>query len=221
LKFHKTIFILIFLFLTSFQVLRGQIIPPNIVVVKGTIIDAIEKTAVAYCNVGINGKAIGTLSNETGNFEFKIKKEHLEDTLYVNALGYKPSLYPVQSLNLDKDQVFELEPSAIQIDEVTISAIPTMKILDRALSNIPKNYPTTSYLSEGFYREYITENGACRRLIEASLNILEKGYTNKRSVKLKQSVYINEINLYKRNKTNPRLSKFKRLQMGWFAVFNE
>jgi len=193
LKFHKTIFILTFLFSAHLQVLWGQNNQSNIVLVKGTIIDAIEKTAIAYCNVGINGKAIGTLSNENGDFEFKIKKEHLQDTLYVNALGYKPSIYPVQSLNLDMDQVFKLEPSAIQIDEVTISAIPTMKILDRALNNIPKNYPTNSYLSEGFYREYITENGACRRLIEASLNILEKGYTDKRSVKLKQSVYVNEI----------------------------
>jgi len=153
LKFHKTTFILTFLWLSTLTQLWSQN-TSNLFVIKGTIIDAVEKT---------------------------------------DALGYQPSLYPVQALNLNNDQVFELEPSAIQIDEVTISAIPTMKILDRALSNIPKNYPTNSYLSEGFYREYVTENGACRRLIEASLNILEKGYTDKRSVKLKQNVYINEI----------------------------
>jgi len=189
LKFHKTIFILTFLWLSALTELWSQT-NSNLFVIKGTIIDAVEKTGIPYCNVGINGKAIGTLSNETGNFEFKIKKEHLQDTVYVNALGYQPNLYPVEVLNLNNNQVFELVPSAIQIDEVTISAIPTMKILDRALDNIPKNYPTNSYLSEGFYREYITENGACRRLIEASLNILEKGYTDRRSVKLKQNVYM-------------------------------
>lgn len=192
MKFHKTTFILIFLCLSTLTQLWSQT-TANLFVIKGTIIDAVEKTGIPFCNVGINGKAIGTLSNENGDFEFKIKKEHLQDTIYVNALGYQPSLYPVETLNLSNNQAFELEPSAIQIGEVTISAIPTMKILDRALSNIPKNYPTNSYLSEGFYREYITENGACRRLIEASLNILEKGYTDKRSVKLKQNVYINEI----------------------------
>jgi len=193
LKFHKSILISILFFFFGLSLVQAQITDLNIYTIKGKIIDAAKKIAVAYCNIGINGKAIGTLSNENGNFQFKIKKVHLQDTLYLNALGYKPKLLPVNGIFLGKGQTFEIEPSAIQIDEVTISAIPTMKIIDRALNNIKNNYPVSSYVSDGFYREYITEDGACRRLIEASVKILEKGYTDKRSVKLKQTVNIDEI----------------------------
>jgi len=160
---------------------------------RGQVVDKINQQALPYCNVSLKGKSIGTLTNETGFFEFKVKKEHLADSLFVSALGYTPAYFVVKEALKKEWFTVELEAAAINLSEVTISAIPPLKIVQRALENINNNYPTSGYISESFYREYITENQQYKRLIEASLKILEKGYTDNRSIKLKQTVNVEKI----------------------------
>jgi len=160
---------------------------------RGQVVDKINQQALPYCNVSLKGKSIGTLTNETGFFEFKVKKEHLADSLFVSALGYAPAYFVVKEALKKEWFTVELEAAAINLSEVTIRAIPPLKIVQRALENINNNYPTSGYISESFYREYITENQQYKRLIEASLKILEKGYTDNRSIKLKQTVNVEKI----------------------------
>jgi len=189
LKFHKVvIFIIVICYVTNSVAQTNEIY-----FLRGQVVDKIRQQPLPYCNVSLKGKSIGTLSNETGFYEFKVKKEHLLDSLTISALGYQPALFLVNEILQEEWLKIELEPAAINLSEITISAIPPLKIVQRALENINDNYPTSSFISESFYREYITENQQYKRLIEASLKILEKGYTDNRALKLKQIVSVEKI----------------------------
>lgn len=193
MKFHKpTIFLFVICVVNLFTI-NGLAQNNSIYFIRGQVVDKISNEALPYCNVSLKGKSIGTLTNESGFFEFKVKKEHLQDSLYIAALGYQAAHFLVKEV-LEKEWfTVKLEPAAINLSEITISAIAPLKIVQRALDNIGNNYPTSSYISEAFYREYISENEQYKRLVEASLKILEKGYTDNRSVKLKQVVNVEKI----------------------------
>jgi len=193
LKFHKLLIFLFISCLVCFNNTHGLAQANQIYYLRGQVINKNTKVTLPYSNVSLKGKSIGTLSNDSGFFEFKVKKEHLSDSLYVSALGFQSAYFLVKDVLKKEWFTVELSPAAFNLSEVTISAIPPLKIVQRALENISNNYPTSSYISECFYREFISENQQYKRLIEASLKILEKGYTDNRAVKLKQVVNVEKI----------------------------
>lgn len=193
MKFHKLLIFLFVIGVACFGAVNISAQNNLIYFIRGQVVNKISEAPLPYCNVSLKGKSIGTLSNDSGFFEFKVKKEHLNDSLYVSALGYQPAYFLIKNVMEKEWFTVELEPAAINLSEITISAIPPSKIVQRALENINDNYPASSYISEAFYREYITENQQYKRLIEASLKILEKGYTDNRAIKLKQVVNVEKI----------------------------
>lgn len=89
---------------------------------KGKVLDEVTHTQLAFANIGIVGKDIGTVSDESGSFELTIvPSKNMGDTLRFSAIGYcNTDLVITQEMNFS-DHVF-LSPCAALLPEVEVVA---------------------------------------------------------------------------------------------------
>jgi len=85
---------------------------------SGIIVDKKTKQPIAYANVGIPGKNIGTVSNEDGFFSLEVSD--IEDILKISCIGY----YDYESLlkdfhNREIDTIY-LKKSVVDLEEIII-----------------------------------------------------------------------------------------------------
>ncbi|WP_134088490.1 alpha/beta hydrolase-fold protein [Olivibacter sp. XZL3] len=88
----------------------------------GRVIDSQHKKPLAYVNVGIRDKNIGTLADQTGVFLLLIPPGHEADTLSFSLVGYKNSNIPIKNLESGGQQIIALEKKSIELDEVEVAA---------------------------------------------------------------------------------------------------
>lgn len=91
---------------------------------EGQIIDGTSKRPLAWVNIGIVGKNIGTVSNNEGNFKIEISEKYNQDTLRISMIGYKEQLFMVNEFKdrVHKNTLLELEVEVTQLDEIIISS---------------------------------------------------------------------------------------------------
>jgi CarboxypepD_reg-like domain len=179
-------------FLIAIQSLSAQ----TYIEIKSKVLDQKTKAALPYANISIKNYSIGSVSNELGEFEFFVPIDLKNDTLVVSYIGYKT--FGERISNLTESKTIYLEESPIILSEVTVSSEGARKLVEEALKAIPLVYPTEPYLMEGFHRSWekvdftdsISYPGT---LIEAAVTIYDIGYGQKKSAKVKEEIYINEI----------------------------
>jgi hypothetical protein len=163
---------------------------------SGKVLDQKTKEALPHANISIKNYSIGTVSNESGEFEFFVPADLATDTLMVSFIGYKT--FKEKIFNLAESKTIYLEESPIVLSEVTVSSEGARKLVEEALKAIPLVYPTEPYLMEGFHRSWekvdftdsISYPGT---LIEAAVTIYDVGYGQKKPGKAKEEIYINEV----------------------------
>lgn len=189
-----------------FLLLLGMLLPLIVVqaqerVLSGKVRSTTGGQAVPFANIGISGYAIGTVSNERGEFELHFPDQYTNDTLQISCIGYYVYKASVSDLLQYPSLQLALVPRAYTLTEVTITPneLSAEEIVARALKHIPDNYILGSSLMDGFYREYFKENGTYAGFAEASVSIYDPlGYTpniNKapETVKVKQ-LRVSDIN---------------------------
>ncbi len=86
--------------------------------VKGNVADAGSGRCIPFAAIGIPGKDHGTISKETGSFEFEIPQGYAKEKVMIYAAGYKPKLITADSLKSAKFTVgltpFKQSPSAVK-----------------------------------------------------------------------------------------------------------
>jgi predicted alpha/beta superfamily hydrolase len=90
--------------------------------IKGIVLDTELKTALAYVNIGIKNKNIGTSSKQDGSFTIPIPAENLNDTLTFSIVGYSELNFPIKTILSNNQQYFSLSPKATELRTVTITA---------------------------------------------------------------------------------------------------
>lgn len=88
----------------------------------GKIVDEKEQAPIAYANIGVLNKAIGTISKEDGHFEFDHDQLEQEDTLRISAIGFETRNLKREDLLdlLKKDGVIVLRRQIIPVEEVVV-----------------------------------------------------------------------------------------------------
>jgi len=91
-------------------------------IITGKVKDQTTQEPLAYVQIGIPNKKIGTLSNEAG--QFTIKSEYLEkgDTIICAYLGYQAQEFVLDDSLIGTDLVILLEGKAIALPMTTISS---------------------------------------------------------------------------------------------------
>lgn len=106
--FLINLFLLFLPFISSAQTITGKITDT-------------QNKKLEYVNIGIPLKNIGTVSDNNGNFNLKIDKNNLQDTMYFSILGYEKKCIPVNQLIENKNNIINLKETAYKISEVKIS----------------------------------------------------------------------------------------------------
>ena len=111
----KSKLILIMLFTLMFEMLLGQS------KITGRVINEESKSPIAYVNIGIVGKNIGTVSNEDGLFTILIETQYMNDSLLFSCVGFEP--HSIKISDIQEDNVINLKEKLYFLDEVIVKPI--------------------------------------------------------------------------------------------------
>ena len=90
----------------------------------GKIIDSASKQPLKYVSIGIVGKNIGTVSDESGNFTIDLDAQYNNDTLLASMIGYSSFKLVVSKFkeqHLFKEKQIELSIKAVNLGNVIIT----------------------------------------------------------------------------------------------------
>jgi len=66
--------------------------------ITARVLDAVDKTPLAYVNVGIPGKNVGTVTREDGSFRLEVDSLLQNDSLAISMAGYEKRLIPLKRI---------------------------------------------------------------------------------------------------------------------------
>ena len=145
---------------------------------------------IPFVNIWITGTPHGTSTNYDGAFEIKLPSSIKSEgyTLSFSSIGYHSKEIPLEQLGSDARIL--LQPSVTELNELVIltekkkkkNQATARKLVQKAIDQIPRNYPRKPYLQNTFYRHYCSENQNYVRLIEAAIDV----YSPKNNFKLEQ-----------------------------------
>ena len=164
--------------------IRKQKTIPTFRVVKGLLIDERTRKPLAYSNIFLSNKSIGTISNSAGRFEIKITSSEIDDTLGFSHIGYEMVSIPVATIDTGT-LIIRLKAERIQIKEIVVKPLDPIYILTKAIENIPFNYDRKPAIYTGFFRESSLQDNKNVSLSEAIVNIFKEPYTSSRDDQIK------------------------------------
>jgi hypothetical protein len=165
------------------------------ITISGKVVDRATKEALPFASVYIKDKAIGTITNLNGEFDFHISQAYRNEIFVVSNLGYSNYESPVWAVASNSPLTIELNPFPILLDEVVVKdSLTGGDIFRLALSRIRYNYPMKPFLMAGFYRDVKRVGGTYISLLEAAVEIFDDNYTEPRNkYKLREGVRLLEI----------------------------
>lgn len=91
-------------------------------VFDGTIKDAKTNAGLAYVNVGVVGKAAGTVTDTEGHYKLDLSQVGDADSLRMSMIGYAPKSFSVADLKKNGAQfkTISIEPIEVQLKEVNV-----------------------------------------------------------------------------------------------------
>lgn len=88
----------------------------------GVVVDSDHQTVLAFVNIGIKKKNIGTSSLDDGTFSIMIPKQNESDTLTLSMVGYSELSIPIQSILSTHQKTFQLKEKTSTLNTVVVSA---------------------------------------------------------------------------------------------------
>ena len=86
--------------------------------INGHIIDAKTHAALPFVNIGVVGKALGTVADEQGRYQLPFQEKLAAETVRVSSLGYASRNIPLRELAAQPNVA--LVPEAVALNEVRV-----------------------------------------------------------------------------------------------------
>lgn len=150
----------------------------NYNVYQGIIINADDNTPLPFATVGVLGLNIATVSNIDGEFILKIPKSENATTIKVTYIGYKNFTASIDQLKPDNLFKVKLQPTSVNLKEVTIRSEDALGLMKEVLNNIKNNYSTEDMMMKAFYRETTKKRRNYVSISEAVVDIYKAQYNN-------------------------------------------
>jgi hypothetical protein len=143
--------------------------------VEGALLDAYTREPVPYATIGIPTDAIGTVSNQNGDFRLRLPDSLRRSVVRISHLGYETKELPVSTL-AEPSQLIILEPKVISIQEIVVRLVNPMRLLHNMLDKREQNYSTKPVYFTSFYREGVERKKGFVNLTEAVFKIYKTPY---------------------------------------------
>jgi hypothetical protein len=144
-------------------------------VLKGQVLDSRTGHPLAYATIALYGTSLGSITNQKGEFSFKIPPDLADPMLVVSFMGYRRMLIPV-IYPVDPFRTIRLERETIPLQEVIIRFTDPVSLLREAISRIPLNYLQDHSSMSAYYRESVKRNDHCMVFSEALLEVAKGPY---------------------------------------------
>lgn len=144
---------------------------------RGRILDRRSGKPLSYATIALLETSLGSITNQQGEFSFKIPLNLPDPMLVVSYMGYKsqvtPIIYPIE-----KELEIQLERELIPLQEVIIRYTNPATLLHEAINRIPVNYLDDHSTMTAFYRESVKRNDHCMVYSEAVLDVAKGPYNS-------------------------------------------
>jgi hypothetical protein len=137
-------------------------------------------TPLPLVNICLEGRTLGTISNELGEFDFLIPRKFIGDTVLFSMLGYDMNRVYVPT----QDSVVNLvlHESSVALPEVTVRYRKVDEIIDSFVKNKDQNYLDSTVVMNAFFRESVRQDGEYVDVSEAVLKVLKYSYKHNSNV---------------------------------------
>ncbi|MEL6918300.1 MAG: carboxypeptidase-like regulatory domain-containing protein [Bacteroidota bacterium] len=164
--------------------------------IEGKLVDGKTKEPIAFGTIRVKNKAKGVISNLDGSFKIPMVFQEIGDTLQISSLGYRTKEVVLSDLKVSDIVVIGLVEEIEQLTGVVITGEKTRvtpfsarKIIRKAISNIPNNYPFFDFSLVGYYRDYQLRDENYLNLNEAVLEVFDRGFGFKDSYETMTRIY--------------------------------
>jgi hypothetical protein len=89
--------------------------------IYGRVLSSKTDSAISYVNIGIVGKNIGTVSDESGKFILKPEKIDKNDSLKFSMIGYRSKTVQLSNFHNDSSNTVFLDPVLYGLNEVVVT----------------------------------------------------------------------------------------------------
>ncbi len=172
----KNLLSVVFIFLIGCNIISGQ----NI---SGIVIDEKSNLPVAYVNIGVSGKNIGTVSDVIGRFHLQADSINEDETVLFTCIGYLPVSKKIADLKNTANKNILMQKRYYELGEVVISP----KIFkQKTLGVITRSH----FLNIGFNSHYKLDYSD-----KSESYISRLGYEIGILMKVKKSAIIKRVNI--------------------------
>lgn len=159
----------------------------------GQITDRHNERNLPFATIEALGSNIATVSNIDGEFIIKITKDSKVTELKISYIGFTNEIVSLSDFKGDKTKRIKLEPSTVQLEEVTIRPQDALELISDVLANVRQNYSNEPMMMRGFYRETIQRGRNYASISEAVIDIYKGSYAN--------DFQIDQVKLFKGRKS--------------------
>ena len=146
--------------------------------ITGTLRDKETGEPVSNASVIVQGTSIGNISNKDGEFRL-----HLPDSLKNSSLSFSHLGYMAQTIEaatlVGRDNVLNLEPKVVPLQEVLIRLVEPKKLLREMLERREDNYSLEPIYLTTFYREGVQLKNKFQSLTEAVFKVYKTSLKEK------------------------------------------
>ncbi len=159
------------------------------VVLHGKVIDNQSGEEIPFASIQIVNTALGTASDDKGEFILKIDPEFYDDTLKVSCIGYSNTMFAIQALKDSSMEEFtiRLDPFVGYLDEVEITGTRASpeEFLREAIKAIPDNFIQQPFNMEFYSHISVHDSAKVLFSIESVSLIYKEGYSQEAYYKAK------------------------------------
>lgn len=144
---------------------------------EGLLRDKYTNEPIPFATVSISDEAIGSITNQGGEFRLRLPDSLRQSQISFSHLGYQP-LDMSSELLAERYSMLTLEPKVISLQEVVVRIVNPLRLLREMQDKKTQNYSQEPVYMTSFYREGIERKNKFVSLTEGIFKIYKTSYTN-------------------------------------------